>query len=354
MNQEMPESLRQWAEVEVQGGCRSEGETLARLRARFEAHPDVGDALESWMEQAREGLDAQDAREHGWGDTATKNDALDQAFAALHRDGIVALQDVGETEAEGWGEVAAGAVRHPAVVRGAVFYSREALARTLLRGDALRLSFTSTALVPKCKVKPELERALAGKVRDTLASHGLETHWDGGLDSPIEIPAFPWRKRRRNELIPDWSGVGVIRGLQLLDGVEEATAVEGMKQFIVECARNHYGEALEFDASHVPETGVFDLFAVIKVVERHSEPPESAARLLSEIVPLFPEGGFVDGDEMLMQVFYRGADRMKARLQDVQYAGILGMTTVDRLMPVISARELREGILRHIPSVPGE
>ncbi|QSQ14244.1 DUF6891 domain-containing protein [Myxococcus landrumensis] len=350
MNQELPESLRQWVEVEVQGGCRSEGEVLARLRARFAAHPDVGDGLESWMEQARQWLDAQDAREHGWGDEATANDALDQAFAALHREGIVALQDV----EDGWGEVAAGAVRHPAVVRGAVFYSREALTRTMVNGEALRLSFTSTALVPKCKVKPELEKALAGKVRDTLASHGIETRWDGDLDSAIEIPAFPWRKRRRNAVIPDWSVAGVVRGLQLLDNVGEGAAIEGAKQFVVECAKRHYGEALTFEAAHVPETGVFDLYAVIAVVENHSEPPNSSARLLSEIEPLFPGAGFVDGDEMLIQLFYREVDRLKARVHDVQYPGVLRMTTVGCLMPAVSARELREGVLGHLPAAPQE
>ncbi|AGC46933.1 transcription termination factor NusA [Myxococcus stipitatus DSM 14675] len=350
MNQEMPESLRQWVEVEVQGGCRSEGEVLGRLRARFAAHPDVGDALESWMEQARRWLDEQDAREHGWGGEATRNDALDLAFGALQREGIVALQDV----EDGWGEVAAGAVRHPEVVRGAVFYSREALTRTLVNGEALRLSFTSTALVPKCKVKPELEKALAGKVRDTLASHGLETRWDGDLDSPIEIPAFPWRKRRRNELIPDWTVGGVCRGLQLLDNVEEGAAIEGAKQFVVECAKRHYGDAFTFEASHVPETGAFDLFAVIAVVESLAEPPDSSARLLSEIEPLFPGAGFVDGDEMLMQIFYRQEDRAKARVHDVQYAGVLRMTTVDHLMPAVSASALREGILRHLPAAPRE
>lgn len=144
--------------------------------------------VEELEAEARRLLAAQDAEERTWTGSST-NDAIERAFAELNRNGIVALENAGYTQSEGWSDANEAAERREPTPRGAVFYHGQDLERGVA-GDGLFLTFGAYT------ADDEAALAIAREVCATLARHGVETSWDGSIKRRVSIPPFPWRKRR--------------------------------------------------------------------------------------------------------------------------------------------------------------
>ncbi|WP_436789219.1 DUF6891 domain-containing protein [Yinghuangia sp. YIM S10712] len=160
------------------------------------------------------------AAEAAWHDVTT-NDAIDRAFADLRAERIVALQNAGLTQSDGWsdGEEAARSLafdlewdadtadiddeaREAAAdsrwgpVRGAVFYHGQDLARAV-HGEGLYLAFGAFAEPGRARADHDAASAAVGHtVREVLARHGVAVEWDETAGQRLFVPPFAWRRRR--------------------------------------------------------------------------------------------------------------------------------------------------------------
>lgn len=136
-------------------------------------------------------LAAQQAEEAGW-KGLTDCDRLDEAFAALNQQGIVARQDFsccnncGFTEI--WDEIEKEEQEHP--VEGYVFYHLQCTERAIESGQLL-MAYGSVE-----EGKGLLAR-VANKVVAELRRVGLNGSWGGTDGHPIVVDGIVWRRRRR-------------------------------------------------------------------------------------------------------------------------------------------------------------
>ena len=124
----------------------------------------------------------------------TDCDRLDAAFAALNGRGLVALQNVGFSQGDGFEEVKAAARARIAdggdVPIGHCFYHVQDLERAAA-GGPLYLAFG-----PR---RPSEERTvgveIGGMIREELERAGLKVEWDGTFDSRLCVHSLKWQKR---------------------------------------------------------------------------------------------------------------------------------------------------------------
>jgi hypothetical protein len=139
---------------------------------------------------AAELLAAHRTEQAGW-EPSTDCDRLDEAFAALNRQGIVARQDFsccnncGFTEI--WDEVEVEEKRRP--VEGYVFYHLQCTEQAIKTGQLL-MAYGSV------EDDPEQLRRVANKVVAALNRVGLKAFWAGTTGHPIVVDDIVWRRRR--------------------------------------------------------------------------------------------------------------------------------------------------------------
>ncbi|MCP3099918.1 hypothetical protein LZ198_13665 [Myxococcus sp. K15C18031901] len=338
--------LESEVEVIVKSGLGCDGEVLAKVEALLAAEGSSKvAALHETVGQAWQKLSEQDRVESGWAEPTT-NDAIDRAFEELRGAGILAFQGIGSQVSSGWPEVQDAAKRQAGPVRGATFFHGEDLEGVVLHQQPLRLEFG--ALVAEGTADAEAVRAIGHEVKAALARHGVEAHWDGDAESPLSIPGFVWRKRRRNEPIRDWMVGGVLRGLVAQDDVPREVAVTALSRVMVELAHAHYGPGFVFEADFDEASSRVVLFQVVHTVA------DDAAQGVVGTVPVSQAraaGLAVDADDELLFVLPQRDDDL-AQLQESArlYGAFLPLYGQPRIPPV-SARELRERILRIAPSL---
>lgn len=123
----------------------------------------------------------------------TDCDKLDAAFLALNRRGIVALQNAGYTQSDGYDDVRDAFNAHPtkAEVSGYCFYHGQDLERAVL-DQGLYLAFG-----PMDAKKEEAEGPLVGRaIVEELNCAGLQVDWDGTFSQRIRIPVLDWKRGR--------------------------------------------------------------------------------------------------------------------------------------------------------------
>jgi hypothetical protein len=131
------------------------------------------------------------AEQDGWLGP-TDCDSLDEAFAVLNRQGVVARQDFsccnncGFTEI--WDEVEKEE-KHQAV-KGYVFYHMQCTARAIESGQLL-MAYGSV------EDDPETLKWVANKVLAELRRVGLRASWQGTEGDPIVVDGIVWRGRRK-------------------------------------------------------------------------------------------------------------------------------------------------------------
>jgi hypothetical protein len=135
-------------------------------------------------------LEAHQAEQAGWGPT-TDCDRLDEAFAALNAQGIVARQDFsccnncGFTEI--WDEIEEAEKRQP--VRGYVFYHLQCTEWALQTGQ-LPMAYGCI------EEDPEEFQRVGDAVVSELRRVGLDASWGGTDHHPIMVKGLVWRRRR--------------------------------------------------------------------------------------------------------------------------------------------------------------
>ncbi|MCR6477309.1 hypothetical protein NU688_14200 [Variovorax sp. ZS18.2.2] len=125
--------------------------------------------------------------------TITDCDKLDQVFSALEQLGIIALQNAGHTQSDGYEDVQAAYAESEAKssIVGYCFYHGQDLDR-VVRDGALFLAFGP--------IDPEKEESDGPRIGEAvvaeLARAGLAVQWDGSCNSRILVMNIDWKRRR--------------------------------------------------------------------------------------------------------------------------------------------------------------
>lgn len=121
--------------------------------------------------------------------STTDCDRLDAALAALTTKDIIALQNAGYTQSDGYDDVMQACEGLPGAV-GYCFYHGQDLDRAV-RGHGLYLAFGP--------IDPALERTEGPRVGalivEELQRQGLRVEWTGTFDQRIFVPEIDWKKR---------------------------------------------------------------------------------------------------------------------------------------------------------------
>jgi predicted DNA-binding WGR domain protein len=116
---------------------------------------------------------------------------LRAAFAALNAMGMVAIENAGYTQSDGWADVneaARSLADSGNPPRGGVFYHGQDVARGK-RGEGLFLTFGSYA-----KRHADADSVAVGHIIvDVLKAHGFQPKWDGTISMRIHTGPFDWK-----------------------------------------------------------------------------------------------------------------------------------------------------------------
>lgn len=122
----------------------------------------------------------------------TDCDRLDNAFAAINKRGVIALQNAGYTQSDGHDDFRAAYGQHPnkSEVIGYCFYHGQDLERAV-RGGGLYLAFGPTDPAAEDTQGPQVGTI----VREELERVGLKVDWDGTFAKRMHVPHLIWQKR---------------------------------------------------------------------------------------------------------------------------------------------------------------
>jgi hypothetical protein len=187
---EAPEDLREFIAHRVREGFESAHEIVENAHDWASDKYERDDLLPEIKRLTAELVAAHQAEQVGWGPT-TDCDRLDQAFAALNRQGIVARQDFsccnncGFTEI--WDEVEEAEMQHP--VEGYVFYHLQFTERAIKTGQLL--------MAYGCLDEdPEALQRVGNKIVSELRRAGLNASWGRTVGHPIVVEGMVWGRRR--------------------------------------------------------------------------------------------------------------------------------------------------------------
>jgi hypothetical protein len=185
------DDLREFIAYRVREGFESAHEIVENAHDWAYDKYERDDLLPEIKRLTAEALAAHQTEQTGWGPT-TDCDRLDEAFAALNAQGIVARQDFsccnncGFTEI--WEEVEESEKRQP--VEGYVFYHLQCTERAIKTGQLL--------MAYGCvEEDPEALQRVCNKIVAGLRRVGLNASWGGTAGHPIVVDGMTWRRRRQ-------------------------------------------------------------------------------------------------------------------------------------------------------------
>jgi len=134
---------------------------------------------------------AHEAEKASW-PKVTDCDRLDSVFEALNQRGIVALQNAGYTQSDGYDDCGQVYEEHPDKdsIIGYCFYQGQDLERAVA-GEGLYLAFGP--IVPKEEETRGLE--VGRIIVEELQRFGFQSNWDGTFKTRIFIPNLDWKRR---------------------------------------------------------------------------------------------------------------------------------------------------------------
>lgn len=132
-----------------------------------------------------------EAEKRTWPDV-TDCDRLDAAYAAMNRRGIIAIQNAGYTQSDGYDSFREAYDSHPhkSSVIGYCFYHAQDVLHALHDKEMY------VAFGPVNSSNEETEGVVVGEiVREELERAGLEVEWDGTFASRLKLPNILWQRR---------------------------------------------------------------------------------------------------------------------------------------------------------------
>jgi hypothetical protein len=122
----------------------------------------------------------------------TDCDRLNGAFDAISKRGIIAIQNAGYTQSDGYHDVRMAYDRssHKGGIRGYCYYHGQDLEHAV-RGEGLLLSFGPIDPEDEETKGPEIGRI----IREELEARGFEVAWNGTFSQRIHVPKLNWQRR---------------------------------------------------------------------------------------------------------------------------------------------------------------
>ncbi|MFK7766753.1 MAG: hypothetical protein AB8B55_05990 [Mariniblastus sp.] len=122
----------------------------------------------------------------------TDCDRLDDAFRLMNERGVVAIQNAGYTQSDGFEDVGEAYNQHPnkETVLGYCFYHGQDLERAV-SGDGLFFAFGPVNPADEQTVGVDVGNI----VRNALENSGLSVEWDGTFEYRLRVPKLNWQKR---------------------------------------------------------------------------------------------------------------------------------------------------------------
>ncbi len=138
-----------------------------------------------------EAISRHEVEKHSWPEV-TDCDRLDRVFEALNKRGIVALQNAGYTQSDGYDDCgeAFRSAPDPAKIIGYCFYHGQDLERAVA-GGGLCLAFGPVDSKDEQAKGPQVGRIVV----EELQRVGFRVTWDGTFGQRILVAPFAWKKR---------------------------------------------------------------------------------------------------------------------------------------------------------------
>ncbi len=186
----------------IDSGLSSKKEVFDAISQELADNPELAAEGAKMRGYAAKRWTAREAEERTWTER-TDNDRLDAAFAALDRAGFVALQNAGWTMTTGWEDCWFECARRRErgeSPRGAVFYHTQDLERGVA-GQGLMMAYGVFHEADDGDLAGNAQ--VAAEVCRILGEQGVATQWDGDPKVRIQVPPFPWRRRRHTTAPPE-------------------------------------------------------------------------------------------------------------------------------------------------------
>ncbi|WP_431263169.1 DUF6891 domain-containing protein [Roseateles chitinivorans] len=182
-------------DVDVRGGFADRPDIIADTLERMQGDELIEDGQEEAAEAAIEAavdaaLHARSLDQASW-PAVTDCDRLDAVFDALTAEGVIALQNAGYTQSDGWGDIveARAEADDPGAFHGYCFFHGQDLERAV-HGQGLFLAFGSI------DGDDDTEGVKVGeRVVELLKGAGFRVEWGGTFKTRIFIPDFDWKRR---------------------------------------------------------------------------------------------------------------------------------------------------------------
>jgi len=117
----------------------------------------------------------------------TANDRLTQAFNQMNRQGLIAGENLGYTQSDGWDDLNQYFYEDGETAKGGVFYHGQDVERGIT-GAGLNIRFGAFG-------KNEDDAEIGRKVVKILKQHGFDPIWNEDPDMVIDLPPFQWQRR---------------------------------------------------------------------------------------------------------------------------------------------------------------
>jgi len=183
-----PDTLKE-IDAQVRGGFEDRERIIEIFSEEMYAPGELDSAeVEGAVDEA---ISRHEAEKGAWPEV-TDCDRLDRAFDAINKRGIIALQNAGYTQSDGYDDFreAYHGLSDASHIVGYCFYHGQDLERAVA-GGGLYLAFGPVDGRAEKTQGPEVGRVIV----EELGREGFEVVWDGTFGQRLLIPRFDWKKK---------------------------------------------------------------------------------------------------------------------------------------------------------------
>jgi len=144
--------------------------------------------------------------------------------------------------------------------------------------------------------------------------------------------------------VPEINLEEVLEDVAREKGIEKQALIETIEAAILKAAQNTFGAGRELEARYNTDSGQVDLFQYMTVVEDVEDPEREMAAVDANRLGLQADLG----EELGFQVFWREADREKAKQQDKEYGDLLGLSQSRASFGRIAAQTAKQVLLQRV------
>jgi N utilization substance protein A len=144
--------------------------------------------------------------------------------------------------------------------------------------------------------------------------------------------------------VPDVNLEQVLEEVAKEKGIEKSALVDTIEAAILKAAQNTFGANRELEARYNPDSGQVDLFQYMIVVDTVEDPEREIA--MPDVDRLKLQADL--GEELGFQIFWREADKDRAKKQDSEYGDLLALSQARQSFGRIAAQTAKQVLLQRV------